>query len=88
MVLALQLVTVAVVPLNFTVPLPCEEPKLEPAMVTEAPTAPEVGERLVMLGVARTVPVVAPPGTVTTMLLALQLVTVAVVPLNLTVLLP
>jgi hypothetical protein len=73
-------------------------------MVTDAPTAPDVGVRLVMLGVASTVklipfvftplaftttfPVVAPEGTGATMLLALQLVTVAVVPLNLTVLVP
>jgi hypothetical protein len=104
MLLALQLVTEAVVPLNLTVALPCEEPKFEPAIVTEAPTAPEVSERLVMLGVARmvklfpllavpetvttTFPVVAPVGTVTTILLAPQFDTVAVVPLNLTVLLP
>src|SRR5947209_19525211 len=73
-------------------------------MVTDAPTAPEVGDRLVMLGVPATVkltpllavppaftttlPVVAPLGTVAVMLVALQLVAVAVVPLNLTVLLP
>ncbi len=36
--------------------------------------------------VTTTLPVVAPAGTVTTMLVALQLVTVAVVPLNATVL--
>ncbi len=104
MLLALQLVTVAVVPLNLTVPLPCDEPKFVPAMVTEAPTAPEVGDRLMMLGVGSTVklfpllstplactttfPVVAPVGTVTTMLLGPQVVTLAVVPLNLTVLVP
>lgn len=73
-------------------------------MVMDAPTAPDVGVRLVMLGAASTVkliplvltplaftttfPVVAPEGTVATILLALQLVTVAVVPLNLTVLVP
>lgn len=73
-------------------------------MVTDAPTAPEVGVRLVILGAATTIklapllstplactntfPVVAPVGTFATMLLALQLVTVAEVPLNLTVLLP
>jgi hypothetical protein len=60
-----------------------------------------VGERLVMLGADTTVkldpllftplantttfPVVAPLGTVVTRLVALQLVTVAVVPLNFTV---
>ncbi len=66
--------------------------------------APEVGDRLVMLGVAATVkltpllavpptvtttlPVVAPLGTVAVILVALQLVAVALVPLNLTVLVP
>ncbi len=38
--------------------------------------------------VTTTLPVVAPVGTVVAMLVALQLVAVAVVPLNLTVLLP
>ncbi len=95
-----QLVTVAVVPLNVTVPLPCEEPKFDPVMVTAAPTAPAVIDKLVMLGAGTTVkftpllatplaftttfPVVAPVGTVTPMLVALQLVTAAVVPLNVT----
>lgn len=49
---ALQLVGVAVVPLNFTVLLPCVHPKFVPVIVTDAPTAPEVGDRLVMLGAA------------------------------------
>jgi len=73
-------------------------------IVTAAPTAPVVTDRLVMCGAATTVkltpllgdpetvtttlPVVAPLGTVAAMLVALQLVTVAVVPLNFTVLLP
>jgi hypothetical protein len=52
---ALQLVTVAVVPLNFTVPVPCVEPKFVPVIVTAAPTAPELGDKLVMLGAATTV---------------------------------
>ena len=101
---ALQLVTVAVVPLNFTVLVPWLDPKFVPVMVTAAPTAPVVIERLVMLGAATTVklfpllftplantttfPVVAPLGTVVAILVALQLVTVAVVPLNFTVLVP
>jgi hypothetical protein len=105
MLVALQLVGVAVVPLNLTVLLPCVAPKFVPVMVTGVPTNPDVGFRLVMLGagtvtvkltpllavpptVTTTVPVVAPAGTGTTMLVALQLVGVAVVPLNLTVLLP
>ena len=73
-------------------------------MVTEVPTGPEVGDRLVMLGgvvsvkltallarpatVTSTLPVAAPLGTGATMLVALQLVGVAAVPLKLTVLLP
>jgi hypothetical protein len=104
MLVALQLVTVAVVPLNLTVPEPWLDPKFVPVIVTEAPTAPVVGERLVMLGAETTVklfpllavletvtttfPVVAPVGTVATMLVALQVVAVAEVPLNFTVLLP
>ena len=52
---ALQLVGVAVVPLNLTVLVPCVLPKLVPVMVTEAPIAPEVGDRLVIEGVGFTV---------------------------------
>lgn len=87
----LQLVIeVAAVPLNFTVPVPCVEPKFVPVSVTEAPTAPEVGDRLVSVGVAKTVndlpllddpltvtttlPVVAPDGTTATIDVLLQLV--------------
>lgn len=50
MLVALQLVIVAAVPLNLTVLLPWVEPKFVPVIVTAAPTAPDVGERLVMLG--------------------------------------
>src|SRR5260370_302041 len=71
-------------------------------MVTESPTAPEVGERLLIFGatvkvtpllacpltVTTTAPVVAPEGTGATMLVALQLLGVAVVPLNVIVLVP
>ena len=101
---ALQLVGVAEVPLKLTVPVPCVAPKLVPVIVTDPPTAPLVGDRLVMLGAATTVkltpllftplvftttlPVVAPLGTVVTIEVALQLVIVAVVTLNLTVPLP
>jgi hypothetical protein len=49
---ALQLVIVAVVPLNFTVLVPCVAPKFVPAIVTVAPIAPEVGVRLLIVGVA------------------------------------
>jgi hypothetical protein len=87
---ALQLpIVVAVVPLNATVLEPCVEPKFVPVIVTDAPTAPDVGDRLVMLGadttvnddpllatlltVTTTLPVVAPVGTVATIEVALQL---------------
>jgi hypothetical protein len=102
---ALQLVGVAVVPLNFTVLVPCVAPKLAPLIVTDDPTIPDVGFTLVMFGagtvtvkftpllatpptVTTTLPVVAPAGTGATMLVALQLVGVAAVPLNFTVLVP
>jgi hypothetical protein len=81
------------------------EPKFAPEIATEAPTPPDVGERVEMLGAATmvkllplladpetvttTLPVVAPVGTIATMLVELQLViVVAIVPLNFTVLLP
>ncbi len=73
-------------------------------MVTAVPTAPELADKLLMLGADRTVndipllakpptvtttlPVVAPDGTEATIEVALQLVGVAVVPLNVTVLVP
>lgn len=100
----LQLVGVAAVPLNVTVLEPCVGPKLLPAMVTGVPTEPVVGERLVMFGGAVTVkrtplleraptvttilPVVAPLGTGTTMLVSLQLTGGATVPLKRTTLVP
>src|SRR5258708_17607143 len=98
MLVAFQFVDVAMVPLNVTVLAPCAAPKLVPVMVTEAPARPEAGERLVMLGgtvtvkvtlllatpltVTTTLPVAAPAGTGTAMLVELQLVGVATVPLN------
>src|SRR5205823_7328325 len=101
---ALQLAGVATVPLNVTALVPWVEPKLPPAMVTDAPTAPELGDKLLMLGTASTVndtpalatpltvtttlPVVAPAGTGATIEVALQLVGVATVPLNVTALVP
>ena len=99
---ALQLVGVAAIPWKLREP--GLAPKLLPLIVTEAPTAPEVGESPLMLGagttvnetpllamlatVTTTLPVVAPVGTGTTIELALQLVVVAAVPLNETVLVP
>ena len=100
MLVGLQLVTVAVVPLNFTVPVVA--PKLAPAIVTEVPIGPALGDKLVIEGVgtnvklrpllatpptvATTLPVDAAAGTVATMLFAFQLVTAAATPLNVTVL--
>jgi len=106
MLVALQLVGVASVPLNVTVLVPCDDPKFVPVIVTEVPTGPEAGFKLVMVGpeadvtvkntallatpftVTTTFPDVAPAGTGAIMLVALQLVGVASVPLNLTVLVP
>jgi hypothetical protein len=105
MLVVLQLVTVAAVPLNVTALLPCVGPKFVPVIVTAVPTGPEVGFRFVIVGVdtvtvkltpllavpptvTTTFPVVAPLGTAVAMLVVLQLVTVAAVPLNVTVLAP
>jgi hypothetical protein len=52
---AVQLVAIpAPMPLKATVPDPWLAPRLLPVMVTAVPTVPEVGDRLVMLGVAAT----------------------------------
>jgi hypothetical protein len=105
MLVALQLVAVAAIPLNVTALVPCVAPKFAPLIVTDAPANPDVGFRLVMLGpgavtvkltpllatppaVTTTFPVVAPAGTTAPMLVALQLVAVAAIPLNVTVLVP
>jgi hypothetical protein len=106
MLVALQLVGVAEVLLNFTVLVACEAPKFAPVIVTEVPTGPEVGFRPVMSGaeagetvngmpaldtpptVTTTFPEVAPAGTGAVMLVALQLVGVASIPLNDTALVP
>jgi uncharacterized protein YjeT (DUF2065 family) len=69
---ALQLVGVAVVPLNLTVLDPCVAPKFAPVMVTEAPVSPDVGLRLEMVGAGavtvKLTPLLATPPTVTTTL--------------------
>lgn len=104
MLVAVQLVGDAEVPLNVTVLDPWLTPKFAPVIVREAPTGPDEGLRLEILGVGvtmkvtlllatpptvtTTLPDVAPTGTGATILLADQLVAVAVVPLNLTVLVP
>jgi hypothetical protein len=56
MLVAVQLVAVTAIPLNFTVLVPCVAPKFAPVMVTAVPTVPDVGVKRVMLGV-----VVPPP---------------------------
>lgn len=84
--------------------VPIVGPKFAPLTVTTVPTGPEVGLMLLMLGggvtvngrpllatpltVTTTLPVVAPAGTGASMLVALQFVGVATVPLNVTVLVP
>jgi hypothetical protein len=47
---ALQLAGVAEIPLKVTALVPCAVPKFVPVMVTAAPTRPDVGLKLVMLG--------------------------------------
>ena len=47
---SLQLTTVPAALPSHTVPAPCAAPKREPEMVTCVPAAPDVGDRLVMLG--------------------------------------
>ena len=104
MLVAFQAVGVAAVPLKLTELGPCVAPKFVPVIVTEVATGPDVGFRLVMLGatstvkdtpllatpptVTTTLPVVAPLGTDTMMLVAVHMVGVAAVPLNVTVLVP
>jgi hypothetical protein len=103
-VVAFQLLGVADVPLKVTVLEPWLDPKFEPEIVTDAPTPADEGEMLLMMGFCKTVkelpalasppavtttgPVIAPAGTGVTIDVALQLVGVAAVPLNVTVLAP
>ncbi len=99
-----DVIDVAGVPLKVIVLVPWVDPKLKPFTVTEAPTLPEVGLMLVIPGpdpttkitplldkpptVTMTGPVVAPLGTGTAMLVALQAVGTAGVPLKVTTLEP
>jgi hypothetical protein len=87
MLVGVQRLGDAATPLNVTVPK--VGPKFNPVVVTCSPTGPDVGLKLVMVGVGRTVnptpllatpltvtttfPVVVPDGTVATMFVALQL---------------
>jgi hypothetical protein len=94
---------VALVPLNATELVPCDAPKLLPAIVTDVPAGPEAGESVyITSGTVKSVPVLdapltvttmlpveAPFGTSTVMLVVLQLDAVpALRPLNVTVLEP
>lgn len=94
---ALQLVGLAAVPLNVTVLDPCVEPKLTPVIVTEAPTNADVGEMPRIPAevsvkskpllfrfdtLTTTFPVIVPPGTGAAIWVLLQLVGVEVTPLN------
>lgn len=102
MLVSLQVVGLVAVPLKATELIPCVAPKFVPAMVTTVPAGPDVGFRLVIFGVTwkiapllakpltvtTTLPVVAPEGTGTTMVVLFQLVGVALSPLKVTVLVP
>ena len=50
MLLALQILGVAATPLKVTVLVPCVAPNPVPLMVTEVPTAPELGVMPVICG--------------------------------------
>jgi hypothetical protein len=104
MVVAFQLLGAAAVALKVTVLEPWLDPKFEPEIVTDAPGGADDGEMLLIMGFCRTVkavpalarppavtttgPVIAPAGTGAMIDVALQLVGVAAVPLNVTVLAP
>jgi hypothetical protein len=101
---SVELTMVADVPLNVTALLPGSGSKCSPDIVTKVPTIPEDGDNPVIPGpalteklvpllgtpetVITTLPVVAPIGTGRTIVVPLQLVGVAVIPLNVTVLEP
>ena len=96
MLVSLQLVHVPGIPLNVTVLAPTDAPKFVPVIVTEVPRGPDVGLRLAIVGVTTKfagllgmpatvttmLPVVAPVGTGAEMVVSLQLVGLAVIPLN------
>ena len=98
---SVQLVTIALIPLKVT--MPEVDPKFVPTTVTAAPTAPDAGDKLVIVGaddvfttvkvipllafpfvVTTTFPDVALSGTVVSIAVSVQLITVAFVPLNVT----
>jgi hypothetical protein len=53
---AVQLAGVAAIPLNITVLVPCEAPRLVPVIVTDDPIAPDVGFMEVIVGAEVTLP--------------------------------
>ena len=63
MVVADQGQSEASMPLKVTFPVPCVDPKLLPLIVTEAPIAPELGDRLLMAGTTtvKSVPLLSTP---------------------------
>ena len=66
MLVSLQLVGLAATPLNVTVLVPRVPPKVEPVIVTDAPTAPNVGLRLLIAGVTwKATPLLPKPPTET-----------------------
>jgi len=100
MLVELQLVGVVAIPLNVTVLVPCNAPKFVPVTVTEVPTGPEFGLKLVIVGGVVTVkstpllatpptftstfPVVVPAGTGAVMLVSVQFEALVCMPLNVT----
>jgi len=52
MLLCVQLVEFATIPLNVTAFATRLEPKFEPLIVTGVPTSPEVGDRVVIVGLS------------------------------------
>ena len=65
MLVKVQLVGVAGTPLKVTVLAPCVPPKSEPVIVTDAPTGPDVGLRLLIPGVTWKTALLVNPPTVT-----------------------
>jgi hypothetical protein len=102
--LLLHAVGETVMPPTVTVLAVCLAPKLVPEIVNDVPTGPETGDRLVIPGATPKLalgldkpltvittgllPAAKPGGTVATTLVALQLVVAALMPANVTVLLP
>jgi hypothetical protein len=73
MLVALQLVGEPATPLNVTVLVPCVVPKFVPVITTDVPIGPDVGFRLVIVGVVgagvvtvKLIPLLGTPPTFTT----------------------